>query len=330
MRITPIAFGPVPSRRLGRSLGINNIPPKVCTYSCVYCQLGRTPAMDVARRAFYAPGEVAAAVQAKVSQARAGGEAVDYLTFVPDGEPTLDRHLGETIALLRPLGIPIAVITNASLIWLPDVRADLYLADWVSLKIDATSDVLWRRIDRPQASLSLQAILDGAAEFSDSFTGTLATETMLVAGINDSPAAVLETAAVVAGLRPAVAYLAIPTRPPAEVWVRPPEEEPVNRAYQIFAEQIARVEYLIGYEGTAFACTGNATEDLLAITAVHPMRKDAVDKFLARAGAGWSLVDGLVAQGELVAADYGGATFFLRRFSRPGSHPVANHAINRN
>jgi len=104
-----IAFGPVPSRRLERSLGINNIPPKVCTYSCVYCQLGRTIKMKVERGAFYEPDEILQDVHDKVEKAREAGEAIDYLTFVPDGEPALDINLGREIELLRPLGIKIAV-----------------------------------------------------------------------------------------------------------------------------------------------------------------------------------------------------------------------------
>ena len=96
-----IAFGPVPSRRLGRSLGINNIPPKVCTYSCVYCQLGRTMKMQVDRRAFYEPEETLKVVRDKVEKARARGEPIDYLTFVADGEPSLDVHLGREIELRR-------------------------------------------------------------------------------------------------------------------------------------------------------------------------------------------------------------------------------------
>ena len=132
-----IAFGPVPSRRLGRSLGINNISPKVCTYSCVYCQLGRTIKMQVERRSFHDPLEIMRAVQDKVEKAREKGESIDYLTFVPDGEPTIDVHLGREIEFLRSLGIKIAVITNSSLIWREDVREDLMKADCVSLKIDS-------------------------------------------------------------------------------------------------------------------------------------------------------------------------------------------------
>ena len=132
-----LAFGPVPSRRLGRSLGINNIPPKICTYSCAYCQLGRTIKMQAERRAFYPPRQILQDVQDKVERTRKVTETVDYLTFVPDGEPTLDLNLGREIELLRPLGIKIAVITNSSLIWRKDVRETLMKADWVSLKANS-------------------------------------------------------------------------------------------------------------------------------------------------------------------------------------------------
>ena len=317
MSASDLTFGPVPSRRLGRSLGINNIPPKICTYACVYCQLGRTLEMSWLRRPFYEPEDILQAVQAKVRLAAAAGEPIDYLTFVPDGEPTLDSRLGQAIDLLRPLGIPIAVISNASLIGDARVRADLSKADWVSLKMDAVTEAIWRRIDRPAHVLSLAEILDGALEFASSFDGDLATETMLVAGINDIPPTITDTAAFIARLQPSTAYLAIPTRPPAEAWVHPPDEATINRAYQIFSQRVAHAEYLIGYEGNAFASTGDAAEDLLAITAVHPMREDAVDEFLARAGVDWPIVHALVAQGRLVEMGYEGRTFYVRRFRRP-------------
>lgn len=308
-----IAFGPVPSRRLGRSLGINNIPPKVCSYSCVYCQLGRTIKMQVDRQAFYEPEEILNAVREKVRQAQAAGEPIDYLTFVPDGEPTLDLDLGREIALLQPLGIPIAVISNASLIWREDVREDLRLADWVSLKIDAVDEDVWRRIDRPHGTLQLASILDGALAFADAFEGELATETMLVEGLNDSAPLIEELADFLAHLQPATAYLAIPTRPPAEAWVRSPAEDVITRAYQILSQKVDHVEYLIGYEGNAFAFTGDVAEDLLSITAVHPMRQEAVSELLARAEADWSVVQRLVARDALVETEYDGRRFYTRK-----------------
>ena len=313
-----IAFGPVPSRRLGRSLGINNIPPKVCTYSCAYCQLGRTIKMQVDRRAFYQPEEILKDVEEKVESARKVRESIDYLTFVPDGEPTLDVNLGREIELLKPLGIKIAVITNASLIGREDVRDDLMKADWVSLKVDSIREDVWRRINRPHRTLQLASILDGMLEFAKAYggkprCGELATETMLVEGVNDSDSHLEEVADFLAQLRPARAYLSIPTRPPAEEWVRPPSEEAINRAYQILSKKVDQVEYLIGYEGNAFAFTGNAEEDLLSITAVHPMREGAVSEFLARARADWPVVHKLIAQGQLIEMEYEGKRFYMTR-----------------
>jgi wyosine [tRNA(Phe)-imidazoG37] synthetase (radical SAM superfamily) len=308
-----IAFGPVPSRRLGRSLGINNIPPKVCTYSCVYCQLGRTIEMQVGRRGFYEPKEVLEAVQDKVERARAIGESVDYLTFVSDGEPTLDINLGREVELLKPLGIKIAVIANASLIWREDVRKALMKADWVSLKVDSTREAIWRGINRPHRTLQLASILEGMLEFAEAYQGELVTETMLVEGVNDSDGHVREIASFLSRLRPAGAYLSIPTRPPAEEWVRPPTEVAINRAYQVLSQRVEQVQYLIGYEGNAFAFTGNAEEDLLSITSVHPMREEAVSGYLERADADWPVVHRLMDQGQLIDMEYEGDKFYMRK-----------------
>ncbi len=308
-----IAFGPVPSRRLGRSLGINNIPPKICTYSCVYCQLGRTISMQVKRRAFYELEKVLQDVRDKVEKTRDSGEEIDYLTFVPDGEPTLDINLGREIERLKSLGIKIAVISNSSLIWREDVREELMKADWVSLKMDALQEKTWRKVNRPYGTLELEAILDGALEFASNFRGELSTETMLVEGINDTDDNLRAVADFLVRLSPSTAYLAIPTRPPAEEWARPPDEETINRAYQVLDEKLDHVEYLIGYEGNAFSFTGDVEDDLLSITSVHPMREDAVDEFLVQADADWAVVHQLIDQGQLVRIDHKGKAFYMRK-----------------
>lgn len=307
-------FGPVPSRRLGRSLGINNIPPKVCTYGCVYCQVGRTTEWCVSRRAFVAPAALAQAVADRVAAARARAEPIDYLTFVPDGEPTLDVNLGATIELLRPLGLPVAVISNAALVWRDDVRADLMRADWVSLKVDSVREPVWRRINRPHRDLRLDAILEGMRRFGREFGGTLTTETLVVRGLNDGEADAHALGAFLANVRPRVAYLAIPTRPPAERWVEPPPEADLHRLYCLLAARLDRVEYLIGDEGDAFAATGDARRDLLSMTAVHPMRADAVRGVLARSGAAPGLLAELLGTGELVELDYRGERFYARGY----------------
>lgn len=307
-----LTFGPVPSRRLGRSLGINNIPPKTCTYSCVYCQLGRTPRLQLARQSFYSPEDITQAVQNRVQQAQTAGEVIDYLTFVPDGEPTLDLNLGRTIQMLKPLGIPIAVITNSSLIDSLEVQDDLSAADWVSLKLDAFHQAIWQRIDRPHGRLRLSEILQGALAFARYYAGSLATETMLVAGVNDEEEHLASIAEFLNLLRPDVAYLSIPTRPPAEGWVKAPNEYTLVRAYQVFSAHVGHVEWLIGYEGDAFAATGDIVSDLLSITAVHPMRQEAVVSLLRRNGAGWDVVEEMIRNGHLKELEYGGRKYYLR------------------
>ena len=311
----PTIFGPVPSRRLGQSLGIGNVPPKTCSYSCVYCQLGPTPATEIAPRSFWSPGMLVDAVTSHVAKLRERDERVDFLTFVPDGEPTLDSRLGEEIEGLRSLGIPIAVISNGSLVWCDDVRAALARADWVSLKVDAADEVTWRKVNRPASALAMSTVLDGMLTFAAEFQGELATETMLVRGVNDDDVAIDGAAAFVERLRPAIAYVAAPIRPPAESWVVPASEESFNRAYQRFSVRLPRVELLTGFEGTGFASTGDVAQDVLAITAVHPMREDAVLALLQKNSADRAVLDRLVAEGALRPVSYQGRTFYVRRFS---------------
>lgn len=314
-----LTFGPVPSRRLGHSLGINNIPPKICSYACTYCQLGRTPHMSIKREVFFDPHALADQVRARVKNVSAAGEPIDYLCFVPDGEPTLDLNLGLEIDLLQPLGIDIGVITNASLIWRNDVREELINADWVSLKVDAVDETLWRRVDRPHGKLRLASILDGILTFARSFRGRLVTETMLVAGVNDQTRAMEELARFLARVRPETAYLSVPTRPPAETRVAAPDESTIARAWSILSDSVESVECLTEAEGDAFFSTGRIEEDLLSITSVHPMRLESVQALLSQNGEDWKVVETLLDHGLLVETEFGGERFIVRRPARRSS-----------
>ena len=309
-----LVFGPVPSRRLGRSLGINNIPAKVCSYSCVYCQLGPTTSTIVERRAFYDPADVYKEAKRRLAQVRGRGEEVDYLTFVPDGEPTLDVNLGVEIKMLKKLGVPIAVLSNASLLYRKDVREDLAEADLVSLKVDAVSKEIWSRVNRPHGELDLNLLLEGCLDFAEEYGGKLITETMLIDGINygeelDGIARYLSR------LKPLKAYLAVPTRPPSEAWAKPAREEILLRAFRLLTEELGtdRVELLTGYEGNAFFPTGDPVNDLLSVTSVHPMREDAVRELLRRDNAGWEVVERLIREGKLVELKYEGHKFYIKR-----------------
>ena len=306
-------FGPVPSRRLGSSLGINNIPPKVCTYSCIYCQVGKTLTLQNKRQTFYDPDELASEVKERVNELKKRDTKIDYLSFVPDGEPTLDSNLGNIIERIRPLHIKIAVITNGSLINRNDVREELLKADLVSFKVDAATKKPWLRIDRPYKLLDLQAILDGILEFKAVFKGEIITETMLLKRMNDSDEEIRKIADFLKLLRPAKSYISIPTRPTAVKGILPASDEALNIAYQIFSENVDNVEFIIGYEGNEFGFSGNVEEDLLGITSVHPMREEAVREYLRKAGADWRVITDLIQRESLIELEYQGKNFYMRK-----------------
>ena len=311
-----IAFGPIPSRRLGQSLGINHIPPKSCSYDCIYCQVGPTWSKDLQRRPFYEPEAVVAAVRQKVREVQAQGGRIDYLSFVPDGEPTLDINLGRMIDLLRPLNLKIAVITNGSLLWREDVRQELEQADCVSLKVDTVSEDVWRRINRPAESLSLEKILAGALLFAGGFKGELITETMLIAGVNTDGPELRRTAQFLGKLRPARAYLAIPTRPPQESRAKAPSEQKLTEAWQIFSEYLPKkVEILTGYSAEPFTTAGDAVQNLLDITCVHPMRESEAQELFQRAGVNPSVLQALIKEQKIIRVLHEGQAFYVRKLS---------------
>lgn len=307
-----IIFGPVPSRRLGRSIGINNIPPKVCSYSCIYCQLGRAMRMTDTPESFYSPDEIYGEMLLKLRKLKTKKEAIDYLTFVADGEPTLDCYMGEIIGKMKSFGYKIAVISNASQLWREDVREILLNTDLISVKVDAVEHDIWKKINRPYKTLDLSLILDGISEFAAMYKGKLITETMLIKDVNDSDAHIRQVASTLSKINPAIAYLSIPTRPPAESWVKPVGNNTLNRCYQLFDKKLSRVEYLIGYEGSAFSSSGNFTEDILSITSVHPMRKEAVEKLLQKDNENWQKVEQLLSDKRIIKTVFDGEVYFLR------------------
>lgn len=309
-------FGPVPSRRLGKSLGINNIPYKICTYSCIYCQLGKAIKMQIKRQEFYNPEELFNEVMVVLSNLRDKQEYPDYLTIVPDGEPTLDINIGILIEKLKTLKLPVAVITNASLINLPDVQEDLLKADYISVKADTFNIETWRKFNIPHKKLNLDEIVSGIVNFREEYAGKLVTETMLVKGINDTYDELTNTARIIKKFKPDIAYIAIPIRPPAFKNVIPADESSVNRAYHIFKEHIDKVELLTGYEGSAFSSTGNFKDDLLSITAVHPMREDAVLKLMYKTGDNKNILDTLLEEKQLEKTDYNGHVYYMRKFKK--------------
>ena len=227
-------FGPVPSRRLGHSLGVDTLPLKTCTYDCVYCQLGRTSCKTVERKAYV---EVEPVVE-EVKAVLAGVREVDYVTFSGSGEPTLDRCLGAMIRQVKAItSIPVAVLTNGSLLHLEPVRRDLQDADLVIPSVDAVSEGVFRRVNRPHPELKLETILSGLKAFRDGFFGQVWLEIMLVRGVNDAEDEVQRMVHLVDEVRPDRVQLNTVVRPPAEADALPLEPERMEAIAALFGDR---------------------------------------------------------------------------------------------
>jgi wyosine [tRNA(Phe)-imidazoG37] synthetase (radical SAM superfamily) len=309
-----ISFGPIPSRRLGKSLGVNNITArKVCSYSCVYCQVGLTHKFSAVRQVFYDPAIIFKEVEKHLDKLDKK-DYPDYITFVANGEPTLDINLGKSIEQLKTFKIPIAVITNASLLSDPQVRDELRLADWVSVKVDAGNEDIWRKINRPISQISFEQYIQGLFDFSKEFIGELVTETMLVKNLNDSHEILNQTAKLISLIQPTLSYISIPTRPPAVSSVFPPDEDVINRAYQIFNENNLDTEMILGFEGTNTGFTGNALEDIINICSVHPIREDTMQELLRKNNADTTILSTLLHNHYIQKSVYKTNTFYIRKF----------------
>jgi wyosine [tRNA(Phe)-imidazoG37] synthetase (radical SAM superfamily) len=265
-------YGPVPSRRLGRSLGVSPIPAKSCSYSCVYCQLGRTTRLLTERRSFFPRDEILAEI---VKRGRV--TSPDYVTFVGDGEPTLCADLGWLIEeSRRQLDISTAVITNGSLLWSTDVREDLLRADVVVPSLDAGNERTFKRINRAHQDIRFDSVRQGLIDFSREYDGQLWLEVMLVEGINDTEEELMSIKHAVDQVQPHRTYITTPIRPPAETWVRPPDYRAVLRAQEIIGESITITDLEAGDFGLSEL--KSASEAIIEIGGRHPLRLDQAER----------------------------------------------------
>ena len=232
-------FGPVLSRRLGMSLGIDPIPLKTCNWNCVYCQLGRTIPLTNERREYFPRQEILDGIVLALDKHSPG--EIDWVTFVGSGEPTLHTGLGWLIRRVKRISaLPVAVITNGALLYLPEVRRELSAADAVLPSLDAGDAQQYKAINRPWPALKFECVVEGMVAFRREYCGELWIEVMLLHGMNDSDVSLRKLARHMETIQPDQVHLNQPVRPPAEAWVLPPEESAILCASEIFGE-IARV-----------------------------------------------------------------------------------------
>lgn len=199
-------------------MGLDLVPFKTCTYDCVYCQLGRTTNHTSLRREYVPSGEVLQELENSLQL----GPPPNYITLAGSGEPTLFRPLDTLLTGIKQItAVPVLVLTNGSLLWDPQVRAELAQADVIMPSLDAGTDELFQIINRPHADVTFERLVEGLVAFRQGFSGAYWLEIMLVAGLTDQPEAVAALAAVARRIDPDRLYLNTAVRPPAETWVKP-------------------------------------------------------------------------------------------------------------
>lgn len=271
-------FGPVSSKRLGHSLGVDLLPMKSCTWNCVYCQLGRTERYVTARKEFYPHEEVLAEIQ----QSLHSGMNIDWMTFVGSGETLLYKGIGRLITRVKRMTeIPVAVITNGSLLYLRDVRDELLQADAVLPSLNAGSEKLYERIGRPAPGFTFRRHLDGLCAFREECKGKLWVEVMLLCGLNDSDEALRDLATALRQISPDMIHLVLPTRPVPERHVALPDPDRIARAVALLGS-VAPVAHPV--QGTMeLSGAGDLLESVTSIVSRHPVQeKELIAALVAR------------------------------------------------
>ena len=272
-------FGPVPSRRLGRSLGIDPVPLKTCNFSCVYCQLGRTQPLAKKRKAFFGVADIFAEVATALAHHKS--DSIDWITFVGSGETTLFSRLGSLIRFVKAsTHLPVAVITNGSLLYLPEVRRELSAADAVLPSLDAGTETLYGRVNRSHRNFSFDQHVEGLVEFRKVYEGQLWVEVMLLGGVNDSAEALRDISAVLERVEPDEVHISTPTRPPAEPWVEIPSQEGLERATSVFGSMTKVLHPVDAAVETEV--DGELADAILSIVTRHPLQEIELVRTLAR------------------------------------------------
>ncbi len=266
-------YGPVPSRRMGSSLGISPIPEKMCNYSCIYCQLGRTNKMSNRRDEFFPLKEILD----EVKQYKLDNINFDVITIVGEGEPTLYSRLKDLIKGIQSIfNKPVAVITNGALICDPNVRNELMSADIVLPSLDAYNEDMFKKINRPSRDLHFDDIIHGLIDFSNEYQGQLMLEIMLIADMNSEKEDIDNFHALLNKIKYDRIYINTVVRPPAESGVKS-----VNRETILYAvEKLNGISVDELADGSFYSDITDHYESVLSICSRHPMSTFELNEFL--------------------------------------------------
>jgi wyosine [tRNA(Phe)-imidazoG37] synthetase (radical SAM superfamily) len=227
-------YGPVPSRRLGRSLGVDLVPHKICTYDCIYCQIGKTTRKTLLRKEYIPVKELLGEVKAFLSE----GVSIDHFSLTGSGEPTLHSGIRSIIKGIKGMSsVPVAVITNGSLLYKKVVREDLLEADVVLPSLDAVSPDIFLKIDRPHGKINVEKMIEGMVEFRKVYRGQIWLEILFCKGVNDIRTELLKMKEAVERIKPDLIHLNTVVRPPSEKWVVPLNQKEMEKIQTFFGER---------------------------------------------------------------------------------------------
>jgi wyosine [tRNA(Phe)-imidazoG37] synthetase (radical SAM superfamily) len=309
-------FGPVPSRRLGRSLGIDLVPLKTCTYDCIYCQLGRTTNKTTQRRQ-YAPLED---VLSEMDRKLATGPAPDYVTLSGSGEPTLYAGLADLIRGIRKrTTAPVAVLTNGSLMWDPQVREALLEADLVIPSLDAGDEQLFQQVNRPHPDILFEAMVGGIARFCEESAKPVWLEVFLLDGLTAIPSEVGKIARIVDRINPQRVQLNTVARPPAEEGARPVAAGRLRELAGMFGE---RAEVIADFHAADHGRYSFAAEaDILNLLRRRPCSlPDLANGLLLHPSEAMKHLDRLVRSGLVAIVPRNGRIFYKAARQQAGKH----------
>ena len=300
-------YGPVPSRRLGRSLGIDLVPHKICTYDCIYCQIGKTTKKTLTRKEYVPVKEIIEEVKQFLKE---GTSSIDHLSLTGSGEPTLHSEIRSVIEEIKAItSIPVAVITNGSLLYEEEVRQDLLRADLVLPSLDAVSSEIFVKINRPRPGFSIEKVIEGLIEFRKVYKGQILLEILFCKDVNDGKEELLRMKKTVDRIQPDRIHLNTVVRPPSEKWAVPLNQKEMEEIRAFFGEKAEIISEFDRHP--PMAPERDIKEEMLRILKRRPLsltdlsrgmgiREDEIEKY----------IQPLVSEGKIHARMFGGSIYY--------------------
>lgn len=301
-------YGPVPSRRLGRSLGIDLVPFKTCTYDCIYCHLGRTTNKTLERKEYVAVTDVLSELEQRLARS----DIFDYISLAGSGEPTLNDGIGDLILNIKSMtNIPVAVFTNGSLLWMSEVQDALMPADLVLPSLDVGDERLFRYVNRPHKNISFEKMVDGLAGFTHCYKGEVWLEVLLLAGVTGIRDEVEKITSIIRRIELTRIQMNTVVRPPAKAFATPLSRNQMLALKEIFSGQVDIISDIEPGDWRRLPGSDSTRNDVLSLLSRRPCTSTDVACSLGmNISEALKHLDALIASGKAAAVPVNERTFY--------------------